>query len=378
MGMREPGEAVMPVGVFVQAIKRHVEGVPQWRRVALRGECTGVQRSAAGHWYFELRDAAARIRCAVWAADAAGLAVPPAEGLAVIATGAPRVWERDGQVTFAVRVLEPEGRGAREAALAALALRLLREGLLDRPKRPLPRLPAWIGVVTSDAGAAIRDVEAVAGRRFPGLRVRVFPARVQGDQAVPALLAALDAAYAARPPVLLVGRGGGSRADLEAFDAEPVLRKVAAALQAHHRQQRARGASALRRQIDAAAGALAAVRRPDPDRLLAAWQLAQRRRRERWRAQAVRQFLAPGQAVARLRVGWEAWPDRRMAGEDRRIAALRAHARALNPAAVLARGYAWVEDAAGQVVATARAPGGPITIRWGDGARRALLLDEEA
>jgi exodeoxyribonuclease VII large subunit len=200
--------------------------------VWVRGEVTGFKAYRSGHWYFTLRDAQAQVRCVMWQTDNQRLPAAPTEGMQVYVAARPTVWEERGELRLTVKQMVPTQDGGtwqRRLEQAKEALR--RDGLLDPArKRPLPSFPTRIAMVTSIDGAAVRDVISVMRRRWPLVTLFVLPTRVQGDGSEREICAALE--LAARIPdlhLLIIGRGGGSREDLWAFNSEAVARAVAAA-----------------------------------------------------------------------------------------------------------------------------------------------------
>jgi exodeoxyribonuclease VII large subunit len=196
----------------------------------VEGEISNLARPGSGHWYFSLKDRDAQVRCAMFRQRTLGLRFTPRDGLAVIARARVGLYEPRGDYQLIVEQLEEAGAGALQREFEKLRDRLEREGLFAAGrKRPLPLLPRRIGVVTSPTGAAVRDVLHVLGRRFRAIPVIIYPSAVQGAQAVPELLAALElAARRAECDVLIVARGGGSLEDLWAFNDERVARALAA------------------------------------------------------------------------------------------------------------------------------------------------------
>lgn len=196
----------------------------------VEGEISNLARPSSGHWYFSLKDRDAQVRCAMFRQRTLGLRFSPRDGLAVIARARVGLYEPRGDYQLIIEQLEEAGAGALQREFEKLRDRLDREGLFAAArKRPLPRLPRRIGIVTSPTGAAIRDILQVLGRRFRAIPVVIYPTAVQGVQAVPELLAALEcAARRAECDVLIVARGGGSLEDLWAFNDERVARALAA------------------------------------------------------------------------------------------------------------------------------------------------------
>ncbi|MEP6938807.1 MAG: exodeoxyribonuclease VII large subunit [Rudaea sp.] len=198
--------------------------------VWIEGEISNFSRPASGHCYFNLKDAKAQVRCAMFRMRASLLRFKPADGMHVRARAKVTLYEARGEFQIVVEHLEEAGEGALLRAFEQLKAKLAAEGLFDAAaKRPIPALPRRIGVITSATGAAIRDVLSVLARRFPLARVDVLPVPVQGKDAPPAIIAMLDAASrAGRHDVLLLTRGGGSLEDLWAFNDEGVARAIRA------------------------------------------------------------------------------------------------------------------------------------------------------
>lgn len=196
----------------------------------IEGEISNFSRPASGHLYFTLKDSAAQVRCAMFRPKSTWLRFRPADGMRVLARARVGLYEARGEFQLIVETLEEAGEGALQRAFEQLKARLAAEGLFDAArKRPLPRLPRRIGVVTSASGAAVRDVLSVLARRFPLAEVEILPVQVQGRDAPPAIAAMLVAASrAGRHDVLLLTRGGGSIEDLRAFNDEAVARAIRA------------------------------------------------------------------------------------------------------------------------------------------------------
>jgi len=195
----------------------------------IEGELCNFTRAASGHWYFSLKDAAAEVRCAMFARENSRLRFRPGNGTRVLARARVSLYEARGSFQLIVEQMEDAGEGALRRAFEQLKAKLQAEGLFDESrKRTLPVFPRRIGVITSASGAAVRDVLSVARRRFALTEIDVLPVLVQGTEA-PAQIAAMlrKAANAGRYDVLLVTRGGGSLEDLAAFNDEAVARAIA-------------------------------------------------------------------------------------------------------------------------------------------------------
>ena len=197
--------------------------------VWIEGELSNVARPASGPLYFTLKDESAQVRCAMFKPRSAWLRFRPADGAHVLARARVSLYEARGEFQLVVEHMEEAGEGALRRAFELLKAKLQAEGLFDaQRKRALPRWPRRIGVITSPSGAAVRDVLAVARRRFALSEIEILPVPVQGREAPSAIVAMLQAASrGGRHDVLLLTRGGGSLEDLMAFNDEAVARAVA-------------------------------------------------------------------------------------------------------------------------------------------------------
>jgi exodeoxyribonuclease VII large subunit len=197
--------------------------------VWVEGELSNFRRIASGHLFFSLKDDRAQLPAVMFRGDARRLAFAVEDGIAVRCRGSLRIYEAQGRFQLYVEHMEPVGLGALMLAFEQLKRKLRAEGLFSpERKRPLPRFPRGVGVVTSPTGAALRDILQVAARRFPTWML-VSPTPVQGAEAAPRIIAALQAV--ARVPgieVIILGRGGGSMEDLWCFNDEALTRAVAA------------------------------------------------------------------------------------------------------------------------------------------------------
>ena len=196
--------------------------------IYVRGELSNYKVYPSGHHYFTMKDEDGALRCVMFRSSASRLKFRPESGMKVIAFGRVTVFPRDGAYQLYVNALTPDGIGDLYAAFEQLKDKLHKEGLFDREaKKPLPRFPERIAVVTSSAGAAVRDIIRVLGKRYPLAKVLILPVRVQGAEAPPEIAAAID--YANRydvADVIITGRGGGSIEDLWAFNDERVARAI--------------------------------------------------------------------------------------------------------------------------------------------------------
>jgi exodeoxyribonuclease VII large subunit len=200
------------------------------RPVWVRGEISDFKSHRSGHWYFCLRDAAAQIKCVVWASDQRGIPAAPDVGMQVVLFGQMTVYAARGDLQLRVRRIEAVGDGLWRKAMELTLSKLRQEGLLDETrKRPIPRFPKRVAIVTSADGAALRDIVAVMRKRNAGVQLVVFQAKVQGDGAALEISAALArVARWGRADLVIVGRGGGGKEDLWAFNDERVARAVVA------------------------------------------------------------------------------------------------------------------------------------------------------
>jgi exodeoxyribonuclease VII large subunit len=193
------------------------------------GEISGCRTASSGHCYFTLKDQDAQLKCACFRASLRYLKFKPQDGVAVLARGHIDVYEMRGEYQLLVEALEPQGHGALQFAFEQLKKKLAAEGLFDGArKRPIPRLPRRIGVVTSPTGAVIRDITQILSRRFPGLHIRLYPALVQGEGSIDAVCRAIEYfSSSGWADVVIVARGGGSLEDLWTFNEEAVARAIA-------------------------------------------------------------------------------------------------------------------------------------------------------
>jgi exodeoxyribonuclease VII large subunit len=199
--------------------------------VRVEGELVDFTRAASGHCYFKLQDDDAKISCVMWCWQAERLAFTPEDGMLLHAEGEVSLYEKRGDLQIKVEALEVAGEGALQKAFERLRRKLSGEGLFDDDhKKPLPRFPKVVGVVTSGSGAALHDICSGIERRFPAARLLLRPVSVQGDGAGEQIAEAVRffGERTADPPVdvLVVGRGGGSVEALWAFNEEPVARAL--------------------------------------------------------------------------------------------------------------------------------------------------------
>lgn len=418
-----PGEApetALAITTLTRATKDVIEGAfsPLW----VRGEISDFKAHRNGHWYFSLRDAESRVRCVMWRGDVQRAPTKPSDGMLVTAFGQMTVYTAGGDLQLRVLRLGAAGDGLWRKALEETLARLRADGLLDEArKRPLPRLPRVVAVVTSPDGAALQDIRAVAARRCASVQLVLVPAKVQGEGTAEELVRAL--ALIERwggADVVIIGRGGGAREDLWAFNDERVARAVAAcsvpviAAVGHEVDTTVVDLVADLRAATPSAAAEAAV--PDRDALLrevaslrgrlvsSTGRLLQRRRQlvagvggrfaagarglaalEQARLRAFGQAMAvhARRALVRrharvdaLRPALLGFTATDLAPRHAAIQALAGRLDALSPLATLGRGYAVARSLEGQALASVEdfAPGRAFDVLLADGAVRALSV----
>jgi exodeoxyribonuclease VII large subunit len=201
----------------------------EFGRVWIQGEISNLRRPSSGHCYFTIKDESAQISAVLFRGDQRRLTFQPRDGVFVRVLGEVTVYERGGNYQIIVRSMEEGGKGALQARFEALKEKLHREGLFEGArKKAIPMLPRHVGVVTSRTGAAIRDILNVVSRRFPNLHILIAPVKVQGEGAAVEIAAAVDALNRRGGlDVMIVARGGGSLEDLWCFNEEVVARAIA-------------------------------------------------------------------------------------------------------------------------------------------------------
>lgn len=363
-------------------------------RVSVKGEISNFTNHRSGHLYFSLKDEGGLIRSVMFRSAASRLAFVPEDGMKVIAKGTVSAFVRDGQYQLYVTSMEPDGVGALYLKFEQLKKKLAAEGLFDESrKKPIPKIPSAIGVITSPTGAAIRDIVQILGRRFPFARVYLYPALVQGPDAPASLIAGLRF-FEKRGGVdtLIIGRGGGSMEDLWAFNDEALARTVAAS--------RLPVISAVGHEVDfTICDFVADKRAPTPsaaaelavpetgelmhkfDNIVGRTQLLLSRAIERQR-QTVRLlserriFAEPERMLDEKRMTLDKTSDTMVNLISRRIDASRAKmeayagkVNALSPLQVFSRGYAMAENGAGDVLSSVHdvSAGDALRVRLKDG-----------
>ncbi|MFQ6098358.1 MAG: exodeoxyribonuclease VII large subunit [Armatimonadota bacterium] len=392
----DPLAAVLSVREVTAHVKRLLDSSELLQDISVRGELSNFKRHTSGHLYFSLKDEASQLSCVMFRGMASRLRFDPEDGMMIVASGNVSVYERGGRYQLYVRHMQPEGRGDLYAAFEALKGRLQEEGLFDAErKRPLPRFPRRIAVLTSPTGAAIRDIATILARRFPpAVQVHV-PTIVQGEQGADSIVEALRVANDSLDDVdvIILGRGGGSIEDLWCFNEEKVARAIAAS--------RVPVVSAVGHETDfTIADFVADVRAPTPsaaaemvvpDRREVLDALMAGRRRltsalttslDRWRRRldavlARRSFRFPTEQVQQAQQGVDdvasriAWHYARGLEQRRsRLDGLEHKLRALGPLQTLERGYVLCERTADGKVITRVAqlrPRDEVGLRFADG-----------
>jgi exodeoxyribonuclease VII large subunit len=342
-----PGESArsaVTVSMLTETARDVIEGafVPIW----VRGEISDFKAHRNGHWYFCLRDRTAQVRCVVWNRDQFRIPAAPDNGMQVAAFGRLTVYASRGEMQFTIARIEADGDGLRRKALEITRARLEADGLLAlERKRPLPRFPRVIAVVTSPDGAALHDIKAVIRRRAANVRLVVVAAAVQGNSAPEELCFALDQVNRwGGADLVIIGRGGGAHEDLWAFNDERVARAVAAC--------RVPTISAVGHEIDISICDLVAdYRAPTPS---AAAETATHSRQELQRelAKLSSHIAASTRAVVRssadrlrhLARDVAAASNEHVASRRTQLETIAGRLHALSPLATLARGYAVARD----------------------------------
>ena len=221
-------KTVYDVSQVNEYIKSLLDGSAALQDISIRGELSNYKIYPSGHHYFTLKDANGALRCVMFKGSAMKLRFRPESGMKVVARGRISVFPRDGAYQMYCSELSPEGIGDLYVAFEQLKAKLYAEGLFDQQyKKPLPKYPNTIAIITSSAGAAVHDMIRILRRRYPAAKVVLLPVRVQGVEAPPEIVGAIR--YANRWKVadlIITGRGGGSIEDLWAFNDERVARAI--------------------------------------------------------------------------------------------------------------------------------------------------------
>lgn len=396
----ERGTQALSVSELNEYARRLLAADPLLRGLEVTGEISGYKHHYSGHRYFSLKDESARVQCVMFRQNAQGLTFTPVDGMRVTVRASASIFPRDGSFQLYVQAMRQAGQGDLYARFEKLKRKLMAEGLFDPArKREIPFLPKTIGVVTSQTGAAIRDIIHVARRRNPNVGIVVSPCAVQGEGAAADIVRAIALLNRRRAcDVMLVGRGGGSIEDLWAFNEEIVARAIA--------ESDIPVVSCVGHEVDfTIADFVADLRAPTPSaaaelavpeldqlqqslngmvkRVAAALDSAQKLRRLRLQracaagalASPIKALIEPRRAQLKLLDGrLSAAMTARQERERHRLRALEASLRALDPSAVLERGYAVVRQGGRVLGGIANADmNQPIQVALSDGALEARI-----
>src|SRR3954467_11964655 len=224
----QPQRRIFTVRDLVSTVRTALER--EYTDIWLGGEISNYRPADSGHLYFTLKDGEAQLRVVMFRMQARLLRFRPDNGMEIVAHGRITVYESRGELQLIAEYLEPKGAGALQIACEQIKAKLAAEGLFDQTrKKPIPKLPQCIGVVTSPRGAAIHDILNVLRRRHASARLLIYPAQVQGDTAASEVAAAIRYLNKSRKvDVIVIARGGGSLEDLAAFNDEALARVIAA------------------------------------------------------------------------------------------------------------------------------------------------------
>ena len=383
-------------------VKSLLDGDRNLSGVYVRAEISNfTNHYRTGHYYLTLKDGGAAIRAVMFRAENARLRFLPQDGMSVLVRGRVSLFPRDGQYQFYIDDMQPDGVGALHIAFEQLKQKLGAEGLFDEArKKAIPVCPMRVGVVTSETGAAIRDILNILSRRFPLAEVVFCPVQVQGDAAAPQICEAIRRMNAAKAAdVLIVGRGGGSIEDLWAFNEESVARAVASSAipvisaVGHETDFTICDFAAdLRAPTPSAAAELAVPDSMEERGVLLSYTMRTRRAMQsilQGQRMLVRQYREklrdPRQMLTRQRLlldsvsaGADAAMRLRMQNARHRLALCCGKLDALSPLRVLQRGYSLTERD-GTLVGSAAAlrAGDRISVRFADGTVRCTVNDTE-
>ncbi len=372
--------------------------------LTVRGEISNFKRHSSGHLYFTLKDSGGEISAVMFRGDTGRLAFNPTDGMRVVVFGNVDVYEKTGKYQVYVRSMIADGAGAMAEAYERLRRKLEGEGLFAQErKRPIPKFPQCIGVITAPTGAAIRDIINITGRRYPRAKLLICPALVQGADAPRSLCNALELMLAyGGCDVMILGRGGGSAEDLWAFNDEGLARAVAASsvpiISAVGHETDFSLCDFVADMRAPTPSAAAEIATPDGSLLLSS--LGDTRARldrallgrlegghqtvERLDARLVAHSPAARLAhmrerVERKREKMESVVERRYTDKLSRCGGLIQKLEALNPLAVLSRGYGAVMDENGRIIASTESlrEGQTVTIALSDGRAEAEIISIE-
>ena len=394
------GREALTVSELNARIKGLIESDPALGSVCVRGELSNYKIYPSGHHYFTLKDAESSLRCVMFRSAASKLRFRPESGMGVTVCGRVSVYPRDGAYQLYCEELIPEGAGDLQLAYEQLKERLRREGLFDPAhKKPIPRYPERIAVITSSAGAAVHDIIRVLRKRWPVAKVLLLPVRVQGVEAPPEIVGAIRYANRHRlADLIITGRGGGSIEDIWAFNDERVARAIyeselpvisavghepdvtiadfvadlRAATPSNAAELAVPDMSELREALSAARARLdQAVNRRLSERRKGLEELASRRV-----MQSPTGFIDQRRLeLDSIRLRLDAAATARLGRERQEFSRLAAKLDALSPLKVLGRGYSIALDAGGRAVKDAGrlSPGERLELRFSKGSASCLV-----
>lgn len=394
-------QKVLSVGQLNDYIKTRLDGDPYLRNVAIRGELSNYKMYPSGHHYFTLKDENGAMKCVMFKSSAMRLRFRPENGMKVIAMGSVTVYVRDGVYQLYCTALVLDGIGDLYAAFEQLKAKLGAQGLFDPAhKKPLPKFPGTIGIVTSSAGAAVHDMLRILRKRYPLTQVKLLPVRVQGAEAAMEIAGAI--AYANHhklADLLIVGRGGGSMEDLWCFNEEIVARAIfdskipvisavghepdvtisdfvadlRAATPSNAAELAVPDQDVLRQTLDEMQNAMAVAMQQKLDR--AGERLEQLSNRPVLRS-PLASFEGKKQNLQLLKNRLIAAQSGRVAAERQRFVAQVGKLDAMSPMKVLTRGYAMVATEEGKLVRSVSdvKPKQPIAVRVSDGTIVATVI----
>ena len=394
------GREALTVSELNARIKGLIESDPALGSVCVRGELSNYKIYPSGHHYFTLKDAESSLRCVMFRSAASKLRFRPESGMGVTVCGRVSVYPRDGAYQLYCEELIPEGAGDLQLAYEQLKERLRREGLFDPAhKKPIPRYPERIAVITSSAGAAVHDIIRVLRKRWPVAKVLLLPVRVQGVEAPPEIVGAIRYANRHRlADLIITGRGGGSIEDIWAFNDERVARAIyeselpvisavghepdvtiadfvadlRAATPSNAAELAVPDTSELREALSAARARLdQAVNRRLSERRKGLEELASRRV-----MQSPTGFIDQRRLeLDSIRLRLDAAATARLGRERQEFSRLAAKLDALSPLKVLGRGYSIALDAGGRAVKDAGrlSPGERLELRFSKGSASCLV-----
>ncbi|HIS60013.1 MAG TPA: exodeoxyribonuclease VII large subunit [Candidatus Faecousia faecipullorum] len=397
-------QTVLSITQLNEYIRSRMEEDPALSQVAVRGEISNYKLYPSGHHYFTLKDENSALKCVMFKGNALRLRFRPENGMKVIAMGKVSVFPRDGAYQLYCTAMAMDGVGDLYAAFEQLKKKLAAQGLFDPAhKKPLPKYPGTIGIITSSAGAAIHDMLRILRKRYPMTRVRLLPVRVQGTEAPGEIAAAIGYAnHFKLADLLIVGRGGGSIEDLWAFNDEqvayaiyhseiPVISAVGhepdvtisdyvadlrAATPSNASELAVPDQDALRQSLDAMSAAMASA-------LNRQMKAARQHLNVLSQSPALRSPMGyieqRGKGLELLKNRLIAAQNQQLTQKNSRYIAAVSKLDAMSPLKVLSRGYAMAQRENGEILRSVRQAeiGERLELSLSDGKLRATVMDKE-